>query len=214
MIAPRMGGGFGHKFNGYAEEVLVCLLSKVTDAPVKWLESREFALMVGARHFDHRFEVGYDEDGVMLGLRNRMLADVGCLATWGGWGMAFMGGTTFPGPYRCVDYEIDVIPAITNKPPWNGFRGYGKEQAAIVLERIMDMIAADLDLDPAEVRRRNFVPKDAFPLWLQTKAHRLGRLLRRAREGARHGRLRGAPAGCARWPGAKAATSASGSVAS
>jgi carbon-monoxide dehydrogenase large subunit len=169
VIAPRMGGGFGHKFNGYAEEVLVCVLSRLTGAPVKWLETRAESLLVGAREFAHDFEVGYDDDGIMLGLRNRMVGNVGSLATWGGWGMVFMGGMTFPGPYRCVDYEIESIAAVTNKPPWTGYRGYGKEQAAIVLERIMDMVAEDLDLDPAEVRRRNFVDADAFPLWLQTK---------------------------------------------
>ena len=169
VIAPRVGGAFGHKFHGYAEEVLVCLLSRLTGAPVKWLESRAECLLVGARQFTQTFEAGYDNEGVLLGLRNRVLGDVGSLATWGGWGMVFMGAMTFPGPYRCVDYEIDSLAVVTNKPPWGAYRGYGKEQAALVMERIMDLIAEDLDIDPAEVRRRNFVPADAFPLWLQTK---------------------------------------------
>ena len=79
------------------------------------------------------------------------------------------GRMTFPGPYRVSDYDVESIPVVTNKAPWNGYRGYGKEQAALVLERMMDLIAVELGFDPAEVRRRNFVPPEAFPHWTAAK---------------------------------------------
>lgn len=169
VVATRMGGGFGHKFNGYGEESLVCLLSRLADAPVKWVETRKDCLLVGAREYIHHFEVGFDDDGVVLGLTDRILGNVGCLATWGGWGMTFQAAMTFPGPYRVANYSVESVPVVTNKAPWNGFRGYGKEQTAMALERMMDRIAEHLELDPAEVRRRNFIPPEAFPFWTAAK---------------------------------------------
>jgi carbon-monoxide dehydrogenase large subunit len=169
VVATRLGGGFGHKFNGYAEEPLVCILSRLVEAPVKWLETRAESLLVGARDFVNHFTVGFGEDGRVRGLSARILGNVGALETWGGWTMTFAAAMTYPGPYQIKDYEVESSPVVTNKAPWNGYRGYGKEQAAIVLERIMDMIAQRLGIDPAEVRRRNFIRSDAFPYWTAAK---------------------------------------------
>ena len=169
VVATRLGGGFGHKFNGYAEEPLVCVLSRLAGAPVKWLETRAECLLVGAREFVHRFSVGFGDDGVVHGLTDRMIGNIGALETWGGWSMTFPAGMTFPGPYRITDYDVESVPVVTNKAPWNGYRGYGKEQAALVLERMMDLIGQHLGIDPAEVRRRNFIPADAFPYWTAAK---------------------------------------------
>jgi carbon-monoxide dehydrogenase large subunit len=169
VVAPRMGGAFGFKFVGYPEEVLVCVLSRLTQAPVKWIESRAEGLLAGGREFTHDVQYGFSADGTLEGLKVRMLGNVGCLASWSGWGMTAMGCATFPGPYRCSDYEIDAIPVVTNKPPWAGFRGYGKEQPAVVLERVMDLIAEALSLDPATVRLRNFQPPDGLPGWVHNK---------------------------------------------
>ncbi|MEU0465304.1 xanthine dehydrogenase family protein molybdopterin-binding subunit [Amycolatopsis sp. NPDC006131] len=169
IVATRLGGAFGHKFAGFAEELIVCVLSRLAGAPVKWIETRADALLVGAREFRHEIEVGFSDDGVLTGLSDRMVANVGSLASWGGWGMCAMSSFTFPGPYRCDGYAVETIPAVTNKAPWSGYRGYGKEQAAVVMERVMDLIAAELDLDPAEVRSRNFWPTDTFPGWAQNK---------------------------------------------
>jgi aerobic carbon-monoxide dehydrogenase large subunit len=169
VIATRLGGGFGHKFNGYAEEPLICILSRLAGAPVKWLETRADCLLVGAREFVTRCTVGFDEDGRVHGLTARLLGNIGALETWGGWTMTFAAAMTYPGPYKISDYDVESWPVVTNKAPWNGYRGYGKEQAAVVLERIMDLIAQSLDVDPAEVRRRNFIPPDAFPYWTAAK---------------------------------------------
>jgi aerobic carbon-monoxide dehydrogenase large subunit len=169
VIAPRLGGGFGHKFNGYHEEPIVAALSRLVGAPVKWLETRAESLLVGAREMVHHFEVGFDDDGVVLGLTDRILGNIGALSTWGGWSMTFPAGMTFPGPYRITDYHVESRPVVTNKAPWNGYRGYGKEQAAVVLERMMDLVAQHLGLDPADVRRRNFIPPESFPYWTAAK---------------------------------------------
>ncbi|SFF94377.1 xanthine dehydrogenase family protein molybdopterin-binding subunit [Blastococcus tunisiensis] len=169
VIATRLGGAFGHKFNGYAEEPLVCLLARAAGAPVKWQETRADALLVGAREFSHRFTVGYDDNGRILGLQDRIVGNIGALGTWGGWSMTFPAGMTFPGPYKVADYEVISHAVVTNKAPWNGARGYGKETACLALERMIDLIAADRGLDPADVRRVNFIPEDEFPFWTAAK---------------------------------------------
>ncbi|NMH97486.1 xanthine dehydrogenase family protein molybdopterin-binding subunit [Pseudonocardia acidicola] len=169
VVATRLGGGFGHKFHGYPEESLVCLLARMVGAPVKWVESREECMLVGAREFVHRFTVAFDDDGRILALRDRILANVGALGASGGWGMAFVAGMAFPGPYRITDYDVESVAVVTHKPPWNGARGYGKESAALAIERIVDLVAAELSLDPAGVRRRNFIPPEEFPYWTAVK---------------------------------------------
>jgi carbon-monoxide dehydrogenase large subunit len=169
VIATRLGGGFGQKFNGYAEEPLVCVLSKLAGAPVKWVETRADALLIGAREMTHRFTVGFQSDGEVVAIRDEIRGNVGSLATWGGWSMTYPAGMTFPGPYRIKDYAAESTAVVTNKAPWNGARGYGKESACIALERMMDLVAAHLEMDPAEVRRRNFIAPDEFPYWTSAK---------------------------------------------
>jgi carbon-monoxide dehydrogenase large subunit len=169
VIAPRVGGGFGHKFHGYPEEPLVALLSRAVGAPVKWLETRAECMLVGAREFIHRFKVAYDEHGKILALRDRIIADIGALGASGGWGMAFIAGMALPGPYRVKHYDVESTAVVTHKAPWNGARSYGKESAALAYERIMDLVAAELSLDPVEIRKRNFIPPEEFPYWTSMK---------------------------------------------
>jgi len=169
VIATRLGGGFGHKFHGMPEESLVCLLARLSGTPVRWIETREECMLTGAREYVHQFTVGFDDDGRILGLRDRLLANIGGLGASGGWGMAFVAGMTFPGPYRLKDYDVQSVAVVTNKPPWNGARSYGKESAALVLERIIDLIAAELGTDPAAIRYRNFIPSQEFPYWTASK---------------------------------------------
>ena len=171
IVATRLGGAFGHKFHGYPEEPLVCVLSRAVGAPVQWTESRSEAFLVGGREYTHRFAVAYDDEGQILAIRNRILADVGALGAIGGWGMSFVAGMAFPGPYKVEHYDVESIPIVTNKPPWNGARSYGKESATLAIERMIDLISQSLDLDPATVRYRNFIPADQFPY--KTAAKRL-----------------------------------------
>jgi carbon-monoxide dehydrogenase large subunit len=169
VVAPRMGGSFGYKFVGFPEEVLVCLLSRLVQAPVKWTETRADELLAGGREFTHDVEFGFDADGVLEAFTVRSVGNVGSLASWSGWGMAAQGCFTYPGLYRCSNYAVEVVPVVTNKAPWSGFRAYGKEQTNLVLDRVMDLIATTLGLDPATVRFRNFQPPAETPGWVHNK---------------------------------------------
>jgi carbon-monoxide dehydrogenase large subunit len=170
VVAPTVGGGFGHKFHGFEEEVVVALLSRLAGgAPVKWLETRADSMLVGAREFTYRMTIAADGDGRILALRAQILGNVGALGPWGGWCMTFPAGMTLPGPYRVKDYHVETVPVVTNKAPWSGARGYGKEAAALALERMVDLVAEEVGIDPAGVRRANFIPPDEFPYWTAGK---------------------------------------------
>jgi aerobic carbon-monoxide dehydrogenase large subunit len=170
VVAPTIGGGFGHKFHGFEEEIVVALLSKLAGgAPVKWLETRADSMLVGAREFTYRMTIAADGDGRILALRAQILGNVGALGPWGGWCMTFPAGMTLPGPYRIKDYHVETVPVVTNKAPWSGARGYGKEAAALALERLVDLVAEEVGIDPADVRRANFIPPDEFPYWTAGK---------------------------------------------
>jgi aerobic carbon-monoxide dehydrogenase large subunit len=105
----------------------------------------------------------------------QILGNVGALGPWGGWCMTFPAAMTLPGPYRIKHYDVETIPVVTNKAPWSGARGYGKEAAALAMERMVDRVAEELELDPAEVRRRNFIPPEEFPYWTAGKRLDSGR---------------------------------------
>ncbi|MFQ3595575.1 MAG: xanthine dehydrogenase family protein molybdopterin-binding subunit, partial [Sphingomonadaceae bacterium] len=161
--APAIGGAFGMKMHGHPEESLVCLLAKLTGRPVKWLETREECLLIGAREQVHHVELALSSQGDLLALRDRFLANTGAPSACPGWGMAFLTGLTMPGPYKVRDIDVTMTALVTNKPSWNAARGYGKEATAIALEVAIDAAARKLGFDPAELRIRNFVDKGAFP---------------------------------------------------
>jgi aerobic carbon-monoxide dehydrogenase large subunit len=163
IIVPNLGGAFGLKMHGHPEEPLVCLLAMLTGRPVKWVEDRSECLLIGGREQTHRFEVAFRNDGRVTGLRDDISGNTGAPAATPGWGMIFLTGLTMPCSYDIENMDIGFIAAVTNKSTWNASRGYGKEAANLVMERIMDMVAARLGMDPAEVRYRNFIPADSFP---------------------------------------------------
>ncbi len=163
IIAPTIGGGFGLKMPGHPEEGLTCVFSRILGKPVKWIEERDEALLFGAREHLHRFKVAFNSDGKIVGLRNHFTANVGSISACPGWGMAFLAGLSFPTGYKVPNTDVVVTAVTTNKAPWQAARGYGKEGPQIVMERIIDLVAEATGIDPAEVRRRNFIHKDEFP---------------------------------------------------
>lgn len=163
VVAPAMGGAFGLKMHGHPEESLVCLLSQLAGAPVKWVESRAEMLLIGGREQTHRFDVGFGEDGVLQALRVDLLANVGPVQPLSSWDMAIITALTFPTAYGLQACDVGYRIVATNKGPWNGARGYGKEATTLVMERVVDLVAGELGLDPAEVRRRNLIGSDEFP---------------------------------------------------
>jgi carbon-monoxide dehydrogenase large subunit len=164
VIAPDVGGGFGGK--GLAvEDVLVAWLSRATGRPVRWTETRSENLvaMHQGRAQITEFELGGNRDGRLQALRLAILQDAGAYPGLG----AFLPNFTAmmaSGVYAIGKIEIDVKAVVTNTTPTGPYRGAGRPEATQVIERAIDMFAAELSLDPAEVRRRNFIAADAFPV--------------------------------------------------
>jgi carbon-monoxide dehydrogenase large subunit len=163
VIASSLGGAFGLKMHGHPEEPLTCVFSRLTGRPVKWIEDRRETLLVGGREHSHCITVGFTNDGKVTALRDHFIANIGALGATPGWGMAFLTALSFPTGYKIPNTDCVVTAVTTNKAPWNATRGYGKEGTNLVMERVMDMVAARTGIDPAEVRRRNFIGKDEFP---------------------------------------------------
>ena len=165
VIQPQVGGAFGVKIPTYQEDPLACLLSKQTGKPVKWVEERNEHLMAGghAREQTLKFSVAFNNDGTVVGLKVRIIGDVGALAAIAGWGMSYVASFVVPGPYKITNCDVDLSIVVTNKGPWNAYRGFGKEAASFLMDRVMDRVADTVQMDRAEVRLKNFVPKDEFP---------------------------------------------------
>jgi carbon-monoxide dehydrogenase large subunit len=163
VIAPTPGGAFGLKMHGHPEEVLVAVLARKLGRPVKWVESRAECMLATGKEQVHNFEAVHDATGRVLAVRSRMVADHGAAAAGPGWGMAFVGALSFPSGYTVPVVDVDYTVVVTNKPPWAGARPFGKEAPALVMERIMDMVALATGIDPLEIRRRNWVRAEQFP---------------------------------------------------
>ncbi len=163
VTTPPLGGAFGSKFIGLPEEPLTCLAAKVLGRAVRWVENRPEALLIGARDYDVRFRVGFDDTARVLALDAEIDADIGALTANPGPLMPMVGAATFPGGYDVADFEVRWREVMTNKGPWNGARGFGKEMTCLVLETALDDVARTLDLDPAVVRRRNLLTADRLP---------------------------------------------------
>ena len=167
VVAPDVGGGFGGKASLYPEEVLVCLLARRLGRPVKWLSDRLEDLMTTTQAFDEivTAELACDKDGAILALRADCIGDVGAYSVYP-WTAAIepvQVVSFLPGPYRLANYEARARAVATTKAPGGAYRGVGRPISAFVMERLMDMAAAKLGLDPLEIRRRNMVRDDEFP---------------------------------------------------
>lgn len=163
VIAPTVGGAFGLKMHGHPEESLVCLLSKMAGRPVKWIEDRSETLLVGAREQHHHFSVGFTADGTITALKVHLVANAGALGAPPGWSMSFLSAMSYPTGYKIRNTDVVASIVATNKAPWNAARGYGKESTNLVMERIIDLVAKRLDMDPLDVRRKNLIRSDEFP---------------------------------------------------
>ncbi|GAB5101145.1 xanthine dehydrogenase family protein molybdopterin-binding subunit [Caballeronia sp. HLA56] len=163
VITPRIGGTFGLKMAGHPEEVLVALFSRLTKRPVAWIEERRETLLAGARSQHHSFEIAADENGRLIGWRDRILVDVGIIGAGHSWAMALVTPAVFPTVYKIKHCDVECSLAMTNQPPWQAIRGYGKEIGNLVLERAIDLLAQQTGMDPVELRRRNLVARDSLP---------------------------------------------------
>jgi carbon-monoxide dehydrogenase large subunit len=163
VIAPDVGGGFGVKGSLQPEEITVAFLARKLNRPVLWRSTRTEDLLTTppGRDLQTEVEAAYANDGTVLGLRLSTRANVGAYAASPGPATRLLHYPT--GCYRIEHLQSDIDFVVTNTPPTGAYRGAGRPEAAFVAERVADEVAAALHLDPVEVRRRNFIPSDAFP---------------------------------------------------
>jgi len=165
VIAPEVGGGFGSKLNVYAEEALVGYLAMRLGRPIKWIETRRenFLSTIHGRGQIAEVEAAVKRDGTVLGLRYKIIQDVGAYHQLLTPAIPTLTGLMATGPYKIPNLRVQVIGAFTNKMATDAYRGAGRPEATYLLERMMDRIAGELGLDPVEVRMRNFPQPEEFP---------------------------------------------------
>ena len=163
VIAPRVGGGFGPKGGFYPENFLVPWLAIRLGRAIKWIEDRHEHFIASRQERDqtHWLEAAFNKDGKILGLKNFFLYDTGAYAT--SLVVPWITLATIPGPYKIPNLQLEFKAVFTHKVTAMVVRGAGRPQAAYVMENVMDRIARTLHMDPAEVRRRNFIQKDEYP---------------------------------------------------
>jgi carbon-monoxide dehydrogenase large subunit len=167
VVVPDTGGGFGQKMYVMPEDLAVAALARRVGRPVKWIETRRENLAAAAHAREGRvdIEAAAAHDGTLLALRARVLSDAGAYHIFPLTAALEPLGTAsiLPGPYRTPAYAFEMAAVATTKPPLGAYRGVGMTMGAFVMERTLDMLADRLGLDPAEIRRRNLIPRDAYP---------------------------------------------------
>jgi carbon-monoxide dehydrogenase large subunit len=164
VIAADVGGGFGEKGCMFPEDVAVPYLTLILGQPVKWVADRqENMLTFHGRGHTVDVEAAVNRDGSILGLRVRIVADLGAYCLMSTALVPFLTSHRIAGPYKTPAISVEVRGVFTNKPPTGAYRGAGGPEAAFCTERTVDLIAQNLDLDPADVRRKNFISPEAFP---------------------------------------------------
>jgi aerobic carbon-monoxide dehydrogenase large subunit len=164
VIAPDVGGGFGTKANGYPEDLLIPVGAMLTRRPVKWIETRR-EHMAGSAHARgqvHDIEIGATRDGTMLAVRDRIWVDLGAYNVWG-IVLPYNTVAHLLGPHRVANLAVECRGVVTNKAPNAPYRGAGRPETVFAMDRIVDRLARALRLDPAELRRRNYLGAADLP---------------------------------------------------
>src|SRR3989442_2318967 len=172
VIAPEVGGGFGSKLDVYGEEALLAALAIALGRPVKWVETRRenFMATTHGRGQVVYVDAAATRDGTITGLRVRVLADIGAYSQLLSAAVPTNTGLMSCGSYRIPHAFAEVIGVFTNCTPTGAYRGAGRPEATFLIERAVDAVARALTLDPAEIKRRNFIPPEAFPFKTPTGA--------------------------------------------
>ncbi|MRU14560.1 xanthine dehydrogenase family protein molybdopterin-binding subunit [Roseovarius sp. A21] len=166
VVAPDVGGGFGSKIYHYAEEAFVTHASKVVNRPVKWTSTRSEAFISDAHGRDHKtkIELALDENHMFTALRTDTYANMGAyLSTFAPSIPTWLHGTLMAGNYKTPVIYVNVKAVFTNTTPVDAYRGAGRPEATYQLERVIDKAARELGVDPAELRRKNFIKPEEFP---------------------------------------------------
>ncbi len=165
VIAPDVGGAFGSKLDVYAEEAICLAVARRLGVPVKWIEERSEAYLatIHGRDVIQDMEVAATEDGKLLGVRVKVLCDMGAYCQLVAPGIQVLGATLFSGVYQADAASFECTAVFTNRTPTDAYRGAGRPEATYAIERMMDALAYRVGKDPAEVRRMNFIPKFSEP---------------------------------------------------
>lgn len=161
VVGPDVGGGFGSKIYHYTEEALVTLASKKIGRPVKWTETRSEAFQTDAHGRDHvtHAEMGFDAQGNIVGLRIKTFANLGAyLSTFGTAVPTYLHGTLLQGLYTTPKIHLDMTCVFTHTTAVDAYRGAGRPEATFLLERLVDLAALEMGVDPAQLRLKNFIP--------------------------------------------------------
>src|SRR5215469_6255095 len=166
VVAPDVGGGFGSKIYHYAEEAILTWAAGKLRRPIKWTAERSESFMSDAHGRDHvtHVDLALDRDAKFLGLKVSTVANMGAyLSTFAPCIPTYLYGTLLAGTYTTPAIYVETKAVFTHTVPVDAYRGAGRPEATFLLERIVDLAADELGMDPAELRRRNFIPADAFP---------------------------------------------------
>jgi aerobic carbon-monoxide dehydrogenase large subunit len=163
VVAPDVGGGFGSKLNVYAEELLAVALARRLDRPVKWTEERSEAYLatIHGRDVVTEYTLAGTKDGTITHCRARVTAAMGAYLQLVTPGIPLLGAWVYAGPYAIPNYSVEFTGVFTNTTPTDAYRGAGRPEATYVIERTMDALADELDMDKVELRRKNFIKE--FP---------------------------------------------------
>jgi len=164
VLTPDIGGGFGQKHNLYAEDVALAYLAYKLQKPVRWIETRgENIHALHARGVKAHLDVAVDGTGHILGIKGRFIADLGAFWVSGTFTSPDNTLKRVTGPYDIPAYEAELFGVVTNRPPMGAYRGAGQPEATYCMERMVDLVAHELGLDPVDVRRRNLIKPGQFP---------------------------------------------------
>ncbi len=165
VIAPSVGGGFGSKLDVYAEELIALVVARQRGVPARWTESRSenAHATIQGRGQIQEIELAADADGKVTAVRVHLLADMGAYLQLVTPGIPLLGAFLYHGVYDVPAYSFTCTSVFTNKTPTDAYRGAGRPEATYAIERAMDALAREVGVGPDEIRRRNFIPTEAFP---------------------------------------------------
>ncbi len=170
VVAPEVGGGFGQKLQVYGEELFACWASRKLGRPVKWIETRTENMTVAHQGRDQisQVKMGAKRDGTITAFHVKILADFGAYNMILTPLIPSLGAFVMGGCYKIPNVQTDIIGVFTNKCPTDAIRGAGRPEATQMIEVTLDQLAHELGMDPLEMRRKNFIPKEDFPAAVAT----------------------------------------------
>lgn len=165
VICGDVGGAFGIKFHLYPEEFLIPYLAKKLRRPIKWVEDRRehFLSAIHGRGMKFEAQMAVKRDGSILGIKAKLFFDMGAYNETESHAPAWLATASVPGPYRIENCRVEGIAVVTNKVPFGAYRGFGANEGHFVRERLIDIAARELGLDPAEMRLKNLIQPHEFP---------------------------------------------------